>query len=197
MLARYNKAFLLAIVSLLVTSSDSQRLRGVLKRPLNGRPDTDKTINGRADTKEDVIDNTELMKKISEFDDLIWQMAAAGDDKNNDEPDETNAEERKLMLRWRLRGRAAGGSNSDTEEEKEEASPLITVLDLNEGSDGPWPSCVGKAADICEDHIRLLNDKLTLVVLPYGSPVTMEFIPTRVRIFVDENNFVRIYPRIS
>lgn len=196
-MARYtsNKAFLLLAIISIVISSDAQRLRGVLKRPLYGRPDTDTTSNGKADAKGDEIDNTELMKKISEFDDLVWQMAAAAEDGDN-EPSEGNMEKRAL-LRWRLRGRAAGGSNNDTEEEKDENTPHLTALDVKEGPDGPWPSCVGKAAGICEDHISFLNNKLTLVILPYGSPVTMEFNPIRVRIFVDENNLVKTDPRIS
>mmetsp|Transcript_32989 Transcript_32989/g.72357 ORF Transcript_32989/g.72357 Transcript_32989/m.72357 type:complete len:196 (+) Transcript_32989:184-771(+) len=195
-MARYNKAFLLLAVISTVIASDAQRLRGVLKRPLHGRPDTDTTSNGKGDAKGDQIDNTELMEKISEFDDLIWKMAAAAPEGGDNEPSERNTEKRAL-LRWRLRGRAAGGSNDNKEEEKDENTQQLTALDVKEGPDGPWHSCVGKAADICEDHISFLNDKLSLVILPYGSPVTMEFNPSRVRIFVDENNLVKIDPRIS
>lgn len=72
----------------------------------------------------------------------------------------------------------------------------MTALDVEEGPGGPWPSCVGKKAEICVDRISFLNDNLTLVILPYGSMVAMDFNPNRVRIFVDENDIVKMEPRV-
>ncbi|CAF0830145.1 unnamed protein product [Rotaria sp. Silwood1] len=61
-----------------------------------------------------------------------------------------------------------------------------------------WPELVGKdinsalktlkeeSADI--DHIETLRD---------NSPVTLDFCPTRILVFVDEKNIVTVEPRIG
>lgn len=95
---------------ILVASSDAQqRLRGVLKRPLHGHLNTNTAGNGKADTKGDVIIDNDLMTKMSDFDELIWKMAAAGDNGYDNEPPAATSTE-KRSLRWRKRRSTDGGA---------------------------------------------------------------------------------------
>ncbi|CAF1399636.1 unnamed protein product [Rotaria sordida] len=60
-----------------------------------------------------------------------------------------------------------------------------------------WPELVGKDVNSATktlkeesniDHIETLRD---------DSPVTLDFCPTRIRVFVDEKNIVTVEPRIG
>lgn len=190
-----NLSFVLAllVVTLSTTATNAQRLRGVLKRPLpaeitNSYGSIGKSSLLHGDSSQTNVDDDadlkrSLMNKMVKFDELIWEMAANTENNNdNDDEDEDSIVDdanQQRRLRWRKRVNA--------DEDGESA----------EGPDGPWDSCVDKDAIICMDHIKLLNKDLNAVILPYGSIVTMDFRTDRVRIFVDEENKVKIAPRIG
>jgi hypothetical protein len=185
------------VVALSTSSIDAQRLRGVLKRPFHEITTT--TGVGSADKSSLRGDKSDVMEKMAEFDELIWKMAAisgnhehdedseveaSNSNNNNNNNDDTNHHQRSLRWRkWRI------NANEDEDSNRPDES--------TEGPDGPWESCLQKDAMICMDHIKLLNDKLNVVILRYGSVVTMDFRTDRVRVFVDENNVVKMTPRIS
>ena len=191
-----NLSFVLAllVVALSTTATNAQRLRGVLKRPLpaeitNSDGSIGKSSLLRGDSSQtNANDNADLtaalMNKMAKFDDLIWEMAAntVNNNDNDDEDEDSTVEDsanQQRRLRWRKRAK--------TDEDGEST----------EGPSGPWDSCVDKDAIICMNHIKLLDESLNVVILPYGSIVTMDFRTDRVRIFVDEENKVKIAPRIG
>ena len=190
-----NLSFVLAllVVALSTTATNAQRLRGVLKRPLpaeitNSDGSIGKSSLFRGDSSQtNANDNadltTALMNKMAKFDELIWEMAAnTVNNDNGDEDEDSTVEDsanQQRLLRWRKR--------ANTDEDSE----------TTEGPNGPWDSCVDKDAIICMDHIKLLDESLNVVILPYGSIVTMDFRTDRVRIYVDEENKVKITPRIG
>ena len=168
------------VVALSTFSIDAQRLRGVLKRPFHEITTAGVGSAGKSSLRGDKSD---VMEKMAEFDELIWKMAAVNTNHEHDEDseDDTNHQRSLRWKKWRI------DANEDSNRTDESA----------EGPDGPWESCLQKDAMICIDHIKLLNDKLNVVILPIGSVVTMDFRTDRVRIFVDENNAVKMTPRIS
>lgn len=197
-------SFVLLAIALSTTATNAQRLRGVLKRPLPeitiGDSSIDKSqslrdVSSQVNAQNDGVDLTtsSWMNKLAKFDELIWEMAAKTANNNDDEDedsivDDSDVKKNKLThqqrgLRWRKRLRV----NDETDED----------VESTEGPDGPWDSCVDKDAIICMDHIKLLNESLNIVILPYGSIVTMDFRTDRVRIFVDDENKVKITPRIG
>ena len=171
------------VVALSTSSIDAQRLRGVLKRPFHEI--TTDGVGGVGSAGKSSLrgDKSDVMDKMAEFDELIWKMAAVTTNHEHDEDseDDTNHQRSLRWKKWRI------DANEDSNRTDESA----------EGPDGPWESCLQKDAMICIDHIKLLNDKLNVVILPYRSVVTMDFRTDRVRIFVDENNAVKMTPRIS
>ena len=169
------------VVALSTSSIDAQRLRGVLKRPFHEITTT--TGDGSAGKSSLRGDKTDVMDKMAEFDELIWKMAAitTNHEHDADSEDYTNHQRSLRWRKWKI------NANEDSNRTDESA----------EGPDGPWESCLQKDAMICMDHIKLLNDKLNVVILPAGSVVTMDFRTDRVRVFVDENNVVKMTPRIS
>ena len=187
----------LLVVAMSTTATNAQRLRGVLKRPLpaeitNSDGSIGKSSLLRVDSSQtNANDNadltTALMNKMTIFDELIWEMAAntVNNNDNDDEDEDSIFDDanQQRRLRWRKTI-----STNDENDEKDEST---------EGPSGPWGSCVDKDAIICMDHIKLLNESLNVVILPYGSIVTMDFRTDRVRIFVDEENKVKITPRIG
>lgn len=190
-----NLSFVLAllVVALSTTATNAQRLRGVLKRPLpaeitNSDGSIGKSSLLRGDSSQtNANDNADLtralMNKMAKFDELIWEMAAntVNNNDNDDEDEDSIFDDanQQRRLRWRKRAK--------TDEDDESI----------EGPSGPWDSCVDKDAIICMDHIKLLDESLNVVILPYGSIVTMDFWTDRVRIYVDEENKVKITPRIG
>lgn len=179
------------VVALSTSSIDAQRLRGVLKRPFH---EITTAGIGSADKSSLRGDKSDVMGKMAKFDELIWKMAAISSNhehdadseveassSNNNNNDDTNHHRSLRWRKWRI------NANEDSNRTDESA----------EGPDGPWESCLQKDAMICTDHIKLLNDNLNVVILPYGSVVTMDFRTDRVRVFVDENNVVKMTPRIS
>lgn len=195
-----NLSFVLAllVVALSTTATNAQRLRGVLKRPLPAEiTNSDGSIGKSSLLRGDISqtnanDNADLSRslinKMAKFDELIWEMAANtvnnnnNDNDNDDEDEDSTVDDdanQQRRLRWRKR------ANTDEDDE------------TTEGPNGPWDSCVDKDAIICMDHIKLLNESLNVIILPYGSIVTMDFRTDRVRIFVDEENKVKITPRIG
>eukprot|EP00563_Minutocellus_polymorphus_P020493 CAMPEP_0197716604 /NCGR_PEP_ID=MMETSP1434-20131217/1431_1 /TAXON_ID=265543 /ORGANISM="Minutocellus polymorphus, Strain CCMP3303" /LENGTH=207 /DNA_ID=CAMNT_0043300987 /DNA_START=75 /DNA_END=698 /DNA_ORIENTATION=+ len=192
----------LLVVTLSTSSTNAQRLRGVLKRPFHeiaAGVGVGVGIAGKSSLRGDTSDaetkdNDEvpttrsLMEKMADFDELIWKMATTinhDDEESAVEAGNNNDDiNRQRSLRWRK----IINANEDSNDEGDESM---------EGPNGPWESCLQKDAIICMDHIKSLNDKLNAVILPYGSLVTMDFRADRVRIFVDENNVVKMTPRIS
>jgi Potato inhibitor I family len=63
--------------------------------------------------------------------------------------------------------------------------------------EGPWPECLGISGNECEHLIASHAPDVVghVVILPEDSMVTMDFSPTRVRIFVDGDNLVTRTPR--
>ena len=60
-----------------------------------------------------------------------------------------------------------------------------------------WPELVGKDA---QSAIKILKEESgfdNIQTARDNSPVTLEFCPTRIRVFVDEKNIVTVEPRIG
>ena len=195
-----NLSFVLAllVVALSTTASDAQRLRGVLKRPLpaeitnsdGGIGKSSLLRGGSSQTNDDDDANLtrSLVNKMAKFDELIWEMAANTVTNNENDNEDSTVDDDDANQQRRLRWRKTVSTNDDESDEDDGSK---------EGPNGPWDSCVDKDAIICMDHIKLLNESLNVVILPYGSIVTMDFRTDRVRIFVDQDDNVKITPRIG
>ena len=60
-----------------------------------------------------------------------------------------------------------------------------------------WPELVGKDADAA---IKILKEESSLDNIPIvrdNSPITLDYCPTRIRVFVDEKNIVTVDPRLG
>lgn len=193
----------LLVVAMSTTATNAQRLRGVLKRPLpaeitnsdDGIGKSSLLRGGRTQTNADDdadLTRSSLVNKMAKFDELIWEMAAntvTNNENDNENDNEDSTVDDDANQQRRLRWRKTVSTNDDESDDEDDGS--------KEGPNGPWDSCVDKDAIICMDHIKLLNESLNVVILPYGSIVTMDFRTDRVRIFVDEDNKVQITPRVG
>ena len=63
--------------------------------------------------------------------------------------------------------------------------------------DSPWYDLVGLDGQEAKDIIQAQFPELTVYVLPWGSIVTADYRTDRVRIYVDENNIVKVEPTIG
>ena len=63
--------------------------------------------------------------------------------------------------------------------------------------DSPWYDLVGLDGQEAKDIIQAQFPELTVYVLPWGSIVTADYRTDRVRIYVDENNKVKVEPTIG
>jgi hypothetical protein len=61
---------------------------------------------------------------------------------------------------------------------------------------GPWPECIGWTGEECCHAITQTVPDVQgrCYVIPAGSMVTMDYVTTRVRVFVDENKIVTKAP---
>ncbi|GKY99626.1 hypothetical protein MPSEU_000916700 [Mayamaea pseudoterrestris] len=59
---------------------------------------------------------------------------------------------------------------------------------------GPWPECIGKSGADCITMIEAYAQDVRTLIVPADSMVTMDFSPSRVRVFVDENGIVQRSP---
>ncbi|UJR10616.1 hypothetical protein I4U23_014813 [Adineta vaga] len=60
-----------------------------------------------------------------------------------------------------------------------------------------WPELVGKDADSAIKVIKKESDITDIQTVRDNSPVTLDFHPSRIRVFVDEKNIVTVEPRIG
>lgn len=67
------------------------------------------------------------------------------------------------------------------------------------GKEGPWPKCVGMDGTECCNLVEgeAKQTRGNCIVLSENSPVTMDFMTTRVRVFVDEDNVVTKIPHLG
>jgi hypothetical protein len=79
---------------------------------------------------------------------------------------------------------------------QQQASRVATPSFGSSHKEGPWPACKGMDGDACCALIEgYANDiRGRCFIIPEHSPVTMDFSPTRVRVFVDNDNIVTIIP---
>lgn len=77
-------------------------------------------------------------------------------------------------------------------DENQVATPLIGFSQKQ----GPWPKCLGMESESCVHYIESLADDVRghVEVIPIDSVITMDFNPHRVRIFVNETNYVTKIP---
>ena len=60
-----------------------------------------------------------------------------------------------------------------------------------------WPDQMGQPAEDAKAFIETKEPCLTVILVPEGSPVTLDFRTDRVRIFFDTNNLVVGIPQIG
>ena len=60
-----------------------------------------------------------------------------------------------------------------------------------------WPELVGKNAESAMKTLREESGFDNIQSVRDNSPVTLDFNPTRIRVFVDEKNIVTVEPRIG
>ncbi|CAF2376678.1 unnamed protein product [Rotaria sp. Silwood2] len=60
-----------------------------------------------------------------------------------------------------------------------------------------WPELVGKDVNSAIKTLKEESDVDHIETLRDNSPVTLDFCPTRIRVFVDEKNIVTVDPRIG
>lgn len=60
-----------------------------------------------------------------------------------------------------------------------------------------WPELVGKDADAAMKTLREESGFDNIQTVRDNSPVTLDFNPTRIRVFVNEKNVVSVEPRIG
>ncbi|CAF1065718.1 unnamed protein product [Adineta steineri] len=60
-----------------------------------------------------------------------------------------------------------------------------------------WPELVGKDVDNATKIIKEESDIELIQTLRDNSPVTLDYCPTRIRLFVNEKNIVTVEPRIG
>ncbi|CAF1264957.1 unnamed protein product [Adineta steineri] len=60
-----------------------------------------------------------------------------------------------------------------------------------------WPELVGKDVDTVTKIIKEESDVEHIQTLRDNSPVTLDYCPTRIRLFVNEKNIVTVEPRIG
>ncbi|CAF1250284.1 unnamed protein product [Adineta steineri] len=60
-----------------------------------------------------------------------------------------------------------------------------------------WPELVGKDVDSATKIIKEESDIELIQTLRDNSPVTLDYCPTRIRLFVNEKNIVTVEPRIG
>ena len=60
-----------------------------------------------------------------------------------------------------------------------------------------WPELVGKDADSAMKTLREESGFDNIQIVQDNSPVTLDFNPTRIHVFVNEKNIVTVDPRIG
>ena len=86
-------------------------------------------------------------------------------------------------------------SRSDTDNTTESSRSDADNTTLQQ--DSPWYDLVGLDGQEAKDIIQAQFPELTVYVLPWGSIVTADYRTDRVRIYVDENNIVKVEPTIG
>ncbi|KAH7285684.1 hypothetical protein KP509_33G040900 [Ceratopteris richardii] len=79
----------------------------------------------------------------------------------------------------------------------ETGSNADEIFQVNTGPSKSWPELVGLPGEEAKCKILAEDPNLTVVILPEGSFVTMDFRTDRVRIFVDDKGIVTKTPHIG
>ncbi|KAF5821124.1 putative proteinase inhibitor I13, potato inhibitor I [Helianthus annuus] len=79
----------------------------------------------------------------------------------------------------------------------EENTPLVTPQQTLPSRKTNWPELMGMKAEDAEKKIKEEMPRATIHVIPHDSFVTMDFVATRVRLFVDSSQNVVKEPRLG
>lgn len=82
---------------------------------------------------------------------------------------------------------------SQAEAQQRVQMPKFGGMDTR-NKEGPWPTCLGMSGEKCMELIASYDSDIHIEILNKNEPVTTDFRPDRVRIFVDEYDIVTIIP---